>query len=249
MISARSKGRTYAYLFASLIALCAATVGLVLITNVGGALFDRYYFAAYVLAVVFAAVAIDWLSERVHRGAAVMAVLAALVLHPGILRPYTKPVEGFRTSATATLRGLPARSVVLVGANGSTTEQVLIGELARATPRARDLFTVRSSQLLTESDWFGRGYRLLFKDAQAIDAEFRRIPVNAVLLYTGGAEKYPHFNLLLTALAADPQQWERSEPASGFVLYRRREPLIAKMPQLRLKVNGLGGRELVPLAE
>lgn len=249
VVTARSKWRIHTYLFSSLIALCAATVGLVLITNVGGALFDRYYFAAYVLGVVFAAVAMNWLAERVHRGAAVAAVVLALALHPGILRPYTKPVEGFHTSVTATVRGLPARSVILVGTNGSTTEQVLIGELARATPRARDLFTVRSSQLLTESDWFGRGYKLLFEDAAAIEAEFRRIPVNAVLLYTGGPEKYPHFELLLTALAADSQQWERTEPAPKFVLYRRREPLIAKLPQLRLRVNGLGGRELVPLGE
>lgn len=73
--------------------------------------------------------------------------------------------------------------------------------------------------------------------------------MNAVLLYTGGPERYPHFELLLTALAADPQQWERTEPAAKFVLYRRREPLIAKLPQLRLKVNGLGGRELVPAEE
>ncbi|MCC6588502.1 MAG: hypothetical protein IT168_17540 [Bryobacterales bacterium] len=247
--TARSKRRTSPYLFAALTVLGGATVVLVLITNVGGALFDRYYFAAYVPAVAFAAVCVNSLWDYVHRGAAGIAILLSLALHPGVLRPYTKPVEGFHTSVLAALRGLPARSVIVVGANGSTTEQVLIGELARSTPHARNLFTVRSSQLLTESDWFGRGYKLLFDNANAIEAEFRRIPVNAVLLYTGGPDKYPHFELLLTALAADPQQWERTQPAPKFVLYRRREPLIAKLPQFRLKVNGLGGRELVPLVE
>lgn len=145
------------------------------------------------------------------------AALAALLLLPGygFLAAETPKVDLRLAAVASDITATTAPSIWLVDGSAGA-EGALIAEVATRDP-SRAAHVVRSTQLLADSNWTGRLYRLKAEAAGAVAQSLHRLGVRGVVVVRrDGGEVYPHSRMLQDAL---------SSPASGYRLVRRLDHL------------------------
>ncbi len=191
---------------AGCLALILATLALQSIVPVD--IVDRYMAPALLPLVVLAVAGLCELKLR-----AVFAIIAATGLAvPGLAHLATRePKIDFRLDEVARHAvGNPAGQAWLIdGSSGA--EGSFIVEMAIRDP-ALTGYAVRASQILSRSDFMGRGYALKTRDPAVVLTELSRLGITGVALVRPGPGEvgraaYPHGDLLRSALTT---------PGSGF---------------------------------
>lgn len=139
------------------------------------------------------------------------------------------------------------------GAEGAMIAEVAVRDAARS------IYLTRSSQLLSQSDWNGRHYRLLVRDETDTLTRLRALGVRGVaVIFRDGAAAAPHTGLLLRALGAPgsgyrlAHRFEHRHRAAGHTeLWIATQPVHADLAGLRAatfpaKFKSLGASDDVP---
>ena len=118
-----------------------------------------------------------------------------------------KPETGYRTLAKWLEGEIGARAQAVFLSTGYGAEGMLIAEMGQlqAVPR---MFLVRSSKLLSDSDWNGSNYRLRLQSVRELGELLDSIPVRMVVLdqYTEG-RTLRHIDLIEDLIQQHPEQW------------------------------------------
>lgn len=183
------------------LALIGATLALQSIVPVD--IVDRYMAPALLPLAVLAVAGLCDLKPRI-----LLAVAAAAILvMPGAAHLAARtPKVDFRLDEVARDHVSAGQAWVVDGSSGA--EGSFIVETAIRDPGLTG-YAVRASQMLSGSDFMGRGYALKTRDPAAVLAELKRLGIGGVaLVRIDGRAAYPHGDLLRRALTA---------PGSGFV--------------------------------
>lgn len=168
-----------------------------------------------------------------------------------------KPGRLWREFFSTELRPMlaPGTAVLLAG---EMAENVVISEAAQREPRPT-MYFVRASKLLTDSDWLGADYRLLFSSREEVARELSEVPINLVVLENGavegcgsGGKPDAHVALVRQVVREPGGPWERvaARPVdaglncSASVEVYRRQPPVKKEIKLRLSLRRMLGRDL-----
>lgn len=185
---------------AGCLSLILATLALQSIVPVD--IVDRYMAPALLPLAVLAVAGLCDLKPRAALAGAIILTV------PGIIHLATRtPKIDFRLNeVVAGNVANPASQAWLIdGTSGA--EGSFIVEMAVRDPDLTD-YAVRASQILSKSDFMGRGYAQRFRNSAALLAELGRLGIGGVaLVRVDGRAAYPHGDLLRSALA---------EPGSGF---------------------------------
>ncbi len=169
---------------------------------------DRYMAPALLGYVVLVVSGMCALADAMNpRFRSVAVVVAALILAtPGIAHLAARqPKVDFRLDEFVAGTDPAGQAWLIDGSSGA--EGSFIVEMAVRDPGLTG-YAVRASQLLSKSDFMGRGYALRFRDPAAVLAEMARLGIGGVALVRArGRAAYPHGDLLRDALTA---------PGSGF---------------------------------
>jgi hypothetical protein len=176
-----------------------------------------------------------------------------LITFPGILEKPGRALRQFYLSEVSP-RLKPGMAVLVAG---EVAENVIIAETAQRSPRP-DLFLVRASKLVSDSDWSGLDYRLRLATKEDVARALDEVPVNLVVIETGGARvrsyKPDHdVRLVAAALRQPGSPWVLAATGradadaagpSALQVYRR-EPPLSNPVRLRVSLHRSLGRELV----
>jgi hypothetical protein len=177
---------------------------------------DRYMAPALPAVVVLAGLGIQHLLALLARcgarpaSALAGAVLAAVMIIPGILHLTTRPPKA-DTGITSVAAGLApgSRPTLTVIDGPAGAEGAFIAEMAVHDVNLQG-YVVRASKLLADSNFMGSSYTLKFDSQDAVLAELRRLGVqHIVIVRPNNAPTYPHSQQMRNALANNH---------SGFIL-------------------------------
>jgi len=164
---------------------------------------DRYMAPALVPLVVLALIGAWRIAAMLPTrwsGPALAAMLLVCAL-PGLIHLATRPAKiDFRLAAVAGGIAPAARPTLWLIDGSSGAEGALIAEVAMRDP-ARSAYILRSSKLLTESDFMGRSYRLNGDDRAVLDKLDRLGVAGIVTVRQQGVDPLPHSVQLARALA------------------------------------------------
>jgi len=177
------RGQTDLTLAGAFALLCSVWVYHVLLGN--GA--DRYMIAALPGAVILAVAGFAWVTRGRRVVAAVLGLSAA-----GLFFGYTwtaphKPYQGFDQVARYLMTTPDFAGGNFLIVSHARGEGAFITEVAMHDRRPGHL-VLRSTKLLSSSNWYGSVYRLRYQNAAELRALLDRAPINAVVLDTRPAE-------------------------------------------------------------
>ena len=203
----------------------------------------RYLIPCLAPVLLFAAAGLHWISERVPLGALgiegrtiAIAALMALVFFGFQFHLVRRDQPGFDHTAQR-LAQEPTSRAILVSGN-SAGEGMAVSEIAMRDARPRH-YILRSTKVLSGSDWNGNGYRSRFSAAQQLSEYLESVPVDYVLASVPAPdERFLHHRLLLEALRSHPERW-RAEPYAGglFSLWERVHPIAHGKPKFSVDMN------------
>jgi hypothetical protein len=131
----------------------------------------------------------------------------------------------------------PAVRAILVSAN-SSGEGMAVSEIAMHDARPRH-YILRSTKVLSASDWNGEGYNSRFATPQQVSDYLESVPVDYVLASVAASDnRLLHHRLLLDALRSRPERW-RTEPYDGglFSVWERVHPIAHGKPKFSVDMN------------
>jgi hypothetical protein len=207
---------------------------------------DRYIAPALPPLIVLACFGIGALAVLLRRSrhALLAKVVTPLVIlaavYPSLLFMASPPAKGSLRLDMAADRIMGAARPAIWIIDGSTSaEGSLIAEVAIRDP-GRQIYVVRSSQLLAASDFMGRGYRLKYSDPAAVIREIQDLQAEGVILVEQANEKpFEHSAQLRAALMLPDSGYrqvvaaDHPRVAGKTELYEASEPRAPNLVQLR----------------
>ena len=168
-------------------------------------------------------------------GAAAVVSITAIAFFVFQFHIPRRDQPGFDSTAQR-LAQVPTPQAILVSGN-SSLEGMAVSEIAMRDVRPRH-FVLRSTKVLSASDWNGQGYRSRFERPQEISEYLESVPVDYVLTSDASGENNRlHHRLLLEALRSHPEVW-RIEPTGGpFSLWERVHPIAHGTPKFSVDMN------------
>jgi hypothetical protein len=207
---------------------------------------DRYIAPALPSVIVLASFGIGaftrWMArfgQPVMRTALTPLVIMAAV-YPSLLFMAKPPAKGSLRLDMAADRVLSDPRPAIWIIDGSTSaEGSLIAEVAIRDP-GRQIYVVRSSQLLAASDFMGRGYRVKYSDPATVIREVQELGAEGVILVDQGNEKpFEHSAQLRAALMLPDSGYhqamavEHPRISGQTELYETSKPRTPNLTQLR----------------
>ena len=147
-------------------------------------------------------------------------VIAAAVVAIFLLTAFSIPRKshyGFDRAAALIERPDFKDTVILVSSEseGGEGEGMLISEVAMREKRPSHII-LRATKMLSQSDWLGAHYKLLYHTPAQIMSFLRSIPVGIVVIDSEpGSSGTPDYQLLRQAIADFPDEWEHLETYTG----------------------------------
>jgi hypothetical protein len=187
-----------------------------------------------------------WLALRVAPAVrlpsrVVVHILAIATAFNCLSRPplWSKPNAGYEAAVRQVMNGPDAASTVYLIAGGPICEGAFVAGVDLADRPARH-FVLRSSKVLSKSDWSGDGYQPLFQSPQEMAAFLAASPVSVVVIENSPAEQgrasRPDVEMLRTALGQTPS-WLELPSAPQVRIYRRTLPLPLGPVTVRLDLR------------
>jgi len=240
----RRRGRSDLTLAGAFALLCSVWAYHVLIGN--GA--DRYMIAALPGAVILAVAGFQWIARGRRVVGAVLGVGAA-----GLFCGFTwttphKQHQGFDQAAEYLMTHAEFAGGNFLVVSHARGEGAFITEVAMRDRRPGH-FVLRSTKLLSSSNWYGSEYRLRYQGTEGLRKLLDQAPIDAVVLDTRPAEAQtdaPACELERAvggALAGDPNWRLREQFPSRIDLYSRVGPQPAG--QVTLDLRYTLGKEIV----
>jgi hypothetical protein len=142
---------------------------------------------------------------------------------------------GFSRAAER-LAGEP-RSLVILVSGDPAREGMTVAEIAMRDVRPRH-YVLRASKVLSQSDWFGKGYRLLFHTPEQVSSYLDSVPVDFVLVDSTAPSALVHNTLLSRALHGRSETWRRSEiPAGPLTMWERIHAIPHGEPNITINMK------------
>jgi len=207
-----------------------------------------------------AALAGSWIENRLgvrwprlpRRLAPGLVAALFLLTFPGVFEKPGRALRQFYLSEVSP-RLKPGFAVLVAG---EVAENVITAETAQRSPRP-NLFVVRASKLVSDSDWSGLDYRLRLATREDVARALDEVPVNLVVIESGGAKgrsyKPDHdVRLVAEALRQPGSPWVLAAAGrvdagtagpSALQVYVRNPPL-ANPVRLRVSLQRSLGRDL-----
>ena len=174
------------------------------------------------------------------RRAEVLGALIAVVFALNVFAlPPQRPAGFAQAAAFLTSHREFARPVILVSSEGDG-EGPFIARMAELDHMRLDHIVLRASHVLADSDWNGRGYKLLVQSPAEMSDYLLRVPVGTVVIdRTNFTIPNLHQPLLEQVIASHPEQWKLAGvfPANaaerhGIAVYCRNGEAIPHRPIL-----------------
>lgn len=163
---------------------------------------------------------VRWLTALRFPSPAAQALVAAGVACIFLATEFSiprKPYYGFEQVARLVAKPEYKDAVVLVSstaANGNG-EGMLISEVAMREKRPSHII-LRATKMLSQSDWLGGHYRLVYRTPAEVLKFLKSIPVGIVVIdHQSNSAGNPDHQLLVQTLAEFPNEWERLETYAG----------------------------------
>jgi hypothetical protein len=136
-------------------------------------------------------------------------------------------------------------SIILVSTDAQDGEGMLISEIAMREKRPSHI-VLRATKMLSQSDWMGQRYKLLYKTPEEVMSFLEELPVEIVVIQIGaGPMEYPDHALLRQAIDRNPAQWEEigtfplrrvPEPGSRIEVFRLKSAVSRTARQLHIEL-------------
>jgi len=185
--------------------LAAAALSVFLFESViSASLEPRFLILAVSVLVPFLFAGVEWLSGIAGSGRWSTQVRSCVILAVSVLAfagqtfaiPQ-KPHRGFSEAASFLVSLPAARHAAILVSSEIDGEGLLISELSMREPW-QDGFVLRSSKVLSESDWMGRGYTARFSSKEDLQQYLERVPVDFVVVdQATGPMPLMHHRLLI----------------------------------------------------
>ncbi len=203
----------------------------------------RYLLSAIAPVLLLAARGVKWLVDVVpmnflgEKGrTAVFATSAAVLFVAFMFQIPRRDQPGFSATASRLAHETTPRAILVSGS--SAAEGMAVSEIAMEDSRPRH-YVLRSTKVLSGSDWNGDGYRSRFTKADQVSDYLESVPVDYVLLGDRHSDdRMPHHRLLQDALRSHPERWRLAGAAGGpFSLWQRVHPLDHSNPNFSVDMN------------
>jgi 4-amino-4-deoxy-L-arabinose transferase-like glycosyltransferase len=225
---------------------------------------ERYAITAAPPLVMFVVAGLVWGADRLPlhwRGTPGRSAVAAAVAVVFLIETFelpTKPRSGLAGVAQDLVSAQGLRdSVFLVSSDSphDNVEGVLISEIAMHEKRPGHI-VLRASKVLANSDWLGKGYKLLYSTPAEMMKYLEAVPVDVVVIdSTPRSVTVRHHALLQETLLAYPDRWEPLgayprikdgvEYSDAFRLYRLRGHETKGPAQIVVDMSRMLGRPIV----
>jgi ABC-type cobalt transport system substrate-binding protein len=135
-------------------------------------------------------------------------------------------------------------SVILVSSDAQDGEGALISEIAMRERRPSHII-LRATKMLSQSDWMGERYSLLYKTPDELMAFLESIPVEIVVIQDGDGQEYPEHKLLRQTIDQYSAFWEQvgtfprrhnGEVGSSIDAYRLKSAAGRRVSNIRINL-------------
>jgi hypothetical protein len=217
---------------------------------------SRYLWPAFPSFLLLAGYATEWLATRISAGRAKrrqwcegsLAAVIVIVFCGTTFAISRKPHFGFDQVAEAVAGLADCHGCVVLASSRMEREGMLIAEIAMRDRRPEH-FILRADKMLSQSDWIGANYTLLYSDPEEVQQWLIGVPVKLVVIDDAGDQKLPHHELLLAALRSH-REWIPVEtpPAAlppGVVIYRNAAAANQPGESIKIDMSRSLGRTIV----
>jgi Dolichyl-phosphate-mannose-protein mannosyltransferase len=135
--------------------------------------------------------------------------------------------------------------VFLVSSQAQDGEGMLISEIAMREKRPSHII-LRATKMLSQSDWMGRRYSLLYNTPQEVMNFLKATPVEVVVIQDQeGETEYPDHKLLQQTIKSYPEEWAHigtfpqrgvGEPGSKIDVYRLKSAVGRTASKIRINL-------------
>jgi hypothetical protein len=136
-------------------------------------------------------------------------------------------------------------SVFLISSQALDGEGMLISEIAMREPRPSHI-VLRATKVLSQSDWMGDRYSLLYRTPEEVMGFLKATPVGVVVIQDGdGPAESPDHKLLHRTIDQYPNEWEHvgtfphghaGEPGSKIDIYRLKSVAGSGVGKIRINL-------------
>src|ERR1035437_1922490 len=137
------------------------------------------------------------------------------------------------------------KSVIMVSSDALDGEGMLISEIAMREKRPSHI-VLRATKMLSQSDWMGERYSLLYNTPEKVMSFMNETPVEVVVIQDGaGPTEYPDHKLLRQTIDRYSAEWEHigtfpqrraGEPGSRIDAYRLKSAAGRSVGKLRINL-------------
>jgi Dolichyl-phosphate-mannose-protein mannosyltransferase len=177
----------------------------------------RYLIPAMPPMLMFLVAGIETIGRRLplarmspHRRTWAIAALVLLVFMATEFSVHRKRYFGFSEAAERVEEPEYKGSVLLVASEGEgwDGEGMFISEIAMRDKRPSHI-VLRATKMLSQSDWMGARYKLLYNTPEEVMNFLRSVPVEIVVIHSESGEvESPDHKLLRQAIAEFPTEWQ-----------------------------------------
>ena len=200
---------------------------------------SRYFLSLLPACILLMGGAWEWLAARISSFAGsspclAVGVVAIFTAVPCVLRglPLQHKADGdYETVVRRVMQGPDAKSTVYLIAGDARSEGAFVAAAALADDPGRHI-VLRSSKILSKSDWSATYYWPLFSSPGQIGTFLEESPISLIILQDGPLTR-PDLVMLDTALRESPS-WIALPPSRQALLYRRAIPLPSGPITIRL---------------